>query len=454
MKFINNIIIVILFFVLAAYIQAGNTLISNAGLSDSIFISADSNLAFEKRGNIIYILTISYPIVPPLTDYIKDGINRAVEENAQCVIIQLNTPGGLTETMRDIAQLMLNIQIPVVVYVAPSGARAASAGVFLVYSADISAMAPATNIGSASPVNFGGKDISETMKKKVENDLIAFLESLAKIKNKNIDIAKEFVDTSINLSPEAALSKKTVDLIAVSIDELLQKINGKTLKKQNKNFKLQTEKCVLRYYDIPLYRSILIQITNPNIIYILMILGVWALIYEFVSPGFGISGAFGILCLLISFFGMQALPVTTAGILLIICGIIFFVLEAFLPTFGVVGIIGVIAFILGSFMLFNDKFFSISSSLIISTAIFSVCFILFIVGAFIKTRKIKYATGIEELIGATGIVRKELNPEGMVFYNGELWTAADVDNKIIEIDVKVKIVSFKGMKIIVERSRI
>ena len=406
----------------------------------------------EPRGNKAYVLTIRSAIVPVLTEYLRDGINRALKENAQCLIISLDTPGGLTETMRDIVQIIMNSEIPVIVYVTPSGAHAASAGVFIVYSADISAMAPATNIGSASPVNMDGKDISDTMKKKVFNDLISFLESIAKEKNKNISLVKDFIDTAANISAEYALKNNAIDLIASDINELLKKIDGKKILKNKKIYELKTASTKIIYYDIPFHRKMLVYISNPNVIYVLMMLGIWAMIYEFASPGFGFAGAFGSICLLISLFGAQALPITVTGVILIILGAGFIVLEIFITAHGIVGFIGSVAILFGSFMLFDDEIFRISLPLIIASAVFSFGFILFIAGAIIKTVKKAPSLGQASMINVEAIVKKELNPDGLIFYNGELWTALSETGCKIEVNQKVMISKMNGIKAVVRVS--
>ncbi|MBP7653970.1 nodulation protein NfeD [Candidatus Dependentiae bacterium] len=407
--------------------------------------------SFVETSENIFVLTVKTPIVPILTDYLKEGISAALKDNAQCVIIRIDTPGGLLETMRDIVQLFLNSNIPIITYIYPNGAHAASAGVFIVYASDIAVMSSATNIGSASPVEMNGKDIGDSMKSKVSNDLIAFLESVAKEKNRNDSVVRDFIDKAVSFDAKTAQSLRIIDYISDDISDLLNKIDGKIIVKNKLRFKLNTQKYKVIEYNISSLKKILFYISNPNILYILMTIGIWALIYELSSPGIGISGAAGILCLVLAFFGFQTLPVSVSGIILIILGIGFIVFELFLPTYGIVGILGVISFILGSIMLFSDEFLKISYSLMIGMSMFSFLFLTFIIGSAIKIKNKKPVGSREEMQGKTAVVRQSITKDklGIVFYDGELWSAASDSEVIINTGSEVEIIRIDGIKLVV-----
>jgi len=402
--------------------------------------------------NKIYVLTVKYPITPIITEYLRTGVDKAVADKAQCIILKIDTPGGLTETMRDIVQLFLNAELPVIAYISPSGAHAASAGVFIVYSADIAVMASATNIGSAAPVQMDGKDIGSSMKDKVSNDLIAFLEAVAKEKNRNYSIVRDFIDKSVNFDAATALKLNVIDLIADDISELLKKINNRSVTKNKIEYKIKTDNPEIIEFNFPNSKKILLAISNPNLLYILLTLGIWAIIYELATPGFGFAGSFGALCLVIAFFGFQTLPVTAAGVILIILGIAFIALELVLPTHGIVGGLGGIGFIIGSIILFDDAFLKISISLIIALALFLFITIIFVIGAIVKIRKSQPTIGREAVVGKSAIAKTPLAPEGLVFYDGELWSAISETGEFIEIESKVNIVKTEGIKLIVKKT--
>ncbi|HPP86596.1 MAG TPA: nodulation protein NfeD [bacterium] len=405
----------------------------------------------KSKESLVYRLTIKGPIVPIYYDYLKDGIEAAINNNAECVLIIIDTPGGLLETTREIIQLFLNSRIPIITYISPSGSHAASAGVFIVYASDIAAMAKATNIGSASPVNLGSTEMSETMKNKISNDIIALLQTVARQNNRNDSIVIDFIEKSVNLDEQKAKELNVINYIVENTEELLKKLNNQKISKNSIDYVLNTEAAKVIDYKMSISKKILFLISNPNITYILMILGIWALIYEFSSPGFGFAGATGVVCLVIAFFGFQALPIKAAGAILLIVGLIFLILEFFLATAGIVGIIGLISFILGSFMLIDDVMFKISLPIIIATAVFTFLYMVFVIGAILKARHSKPVIGSEYLKDEIAVVRKKLEPEGLVFVEGELWTARAVNEETIEENEKVKICEVKGLKLIVKK---
>jgi len=404
--------------------------------------------AQEKQVNM---LKINDAITPAIADFIKRGIEQSVKDRAECLIIQMDTPGGLDLSMRDIIKEMMNADIPIVVYVAPSGARAASAGVFITLASDIAAMAPGTNIGAAHPVAVGGGKMDRTMAEKVVNDAVAYIESIAEKKGRNVKWAAKAVRESVSITETEALKIKIIDLIAKDVDDLLAKIDGKTLEKSKRKIKLATKGLKTNLVEMGFRERFLATLSNPNIAYILMMIGLVGLYFELSNPGAIFPGVIGGICLILAFFAFRTLPVNYAGVLLILLGIFLFIAEVKVASYGLLSVGGVISLALGSIMLFDSPlpFLRASLTVIIPTVLVAAGFFLFAVAMTVKAHRAKPATGREGLVGQVGRATTRLAPEGKVFVHGEFWDA--YAEGTIEQGQKLRVVKVEGLMLKVEK---
>ena len=398
----------------------------------------------------IYLLTVDGTIGPPIANYIIDRIEIAEMHNA-AVLIEINTPGGLDTSMREIIQKIMNADVPVIGYVAPEGARAASAGAIIMLACDITAMTPTSSIGAAHPVSMGAK-IDSTMEKKVVNDMLSYVASIAQKTGRNEDIAKKMVSESISLHAREALEENVITYLASSRDDLLKQIDSSEIIKNDDVFIMNTKHADVIPHRMNFIEKFLFYITNPNIAYILLMLGIYGLIAEFSSPGIGFAGVFGAISLLLAFFALSNLPVNIVGLLLIILGFILLFLELKVQSSGILGIGGVVGIVLGSMMLIQSKapFLRISLSLIIGVAIFTILFFLLLITLVLKVHKSKVTTGREGEIGERGLTKTILDPEGQVFVRGELWTAISTDGKIDENE-PIEVIKIKDLTLWVKR---
>jgi len=397
--------------------------------------------------NEVYIIEVADAISPGTTEFISTGIKKAEENSAACVIIELDTPGGLAESMRKIVQSILNSRVPVVVYVSPSGARAASAGVMITMAADIAAMAPGTNIGAAHPVGGGGKEIEGKMSEKIINDMVAHAKSVAEKRGRNVKWVEEAIRESVSVTETEALQENIIDLIAKDIDDLIQQINGRELKDKGV-LKLDNAKKVV--LEETLRTKILKTISNPNIAYILMMIGLAGLYFELSHPGAIFPGVIGGICLILAFFALQTLPVNYAGILLIVLAIIFFIMEMKITSYGLLSVAGIVSLLLGSLMLFkgNSPEMNLSWQVLIPTIILVSGFFVVVAGLVFRAQVSKPTTGSRGLIGEIGVVKQALAPEGKVFVHGELWNARSKEP--IEEDTRVRVINVVGLMLEVE----
>ncbi|MFH2046491.1 MAG: nodulation protein NfeD [Pseudomonadota bacterium] len=412
----------------------------------SFFILIPANYVFAG-GQDICLINISADINPGIADYLKSGIKYAEKNGFGCIIIKLNTPGGLAESMRGMVVDILASKIPVVVYVAPDGARAASAGVIITMAADIAAMAPGTNIGAAHPVGAGGKDIGGTMSDKITNDMAAYARSIAATRFRNVEWAENAVRKSVSITEAEALKENVIDLTAKNLDDLIKKINGRKIKGKGI---LKLDEYKITKYKETLRTKILKTIGNPNISYILMMIGLAGLYFEMAHPGAVFPGVVGGISLILAFFSFQVLPINYAGMLLIALAVIFFILEMKIASYGMLSVAGVISFLLGSLMLFEGSVpgMRVSLDVLLPTVIFISLFFVTVSALIFKAQVSKSRSGSEGLIGETGIVKKDIMPEGKVFVHGELWKArskiplsegtkvkiVEIDNLILEVE--------------------
>ncbi|WP_293442363.1 nodulation protein NfeD [Persephonella sp.] len=393
------------------------------------------------------------PVSPVMADYVKRLVKEAEKKKAKLIVLQLDTPGGLESAMRNVIKSMMNTYIPFVVYVYPSGARAASAGAIITVSADIAAMAPSTNIGSASPVQMTGRDVNETMKKKIVNDMVAFVRSIAEEKGRNTKLIEQMITKSLNLSAKEALKKGVIDVVAEDLNDLLKKINGKTVKKMNAQIKInisENEKIVK--VEKGFREKLLSILANPTLAYLLLMIGFYGIFFELYNPGSIIPGVVGAISILLALYALNTIDVNWLGVLLIILGILFFVLELITPTFGALAVSGVIALLIGSIILIDPSspYGDIPLRVIIPVVIFSAVFFLSVAFLGLKAQMKKSITGKEGMIGKIGVAETDINPEGKVFVEGEIWDAYS-DTTLKKGD-KVKIISVEGLKLKVTKA--
>jgi membrane-bound serine protease (ClpP class) len=376
---------------------------------------------------------------PVSADFVIDEIERANDEGYSAVVILLDTPGGLAESMREIVEAELASPIPVIVYVSPDGARAASAGVWIGQAADVLAMAPQTNIGSSTPVSVGGEQIPRDLRRKVVNDAAASLRALAEEHGRNGDWAEAAVRQASNLTAAQALEQNVIDTIAPDLQSLLDEIDGTTT--EPKALVLDTAGADVTTAEMSWWQQILDTIIDPNIIVLLMSLGVLAITVELFNPGLIFPAAFGAIALIVGLFGLQVLPFSWAGILLLLVAFGFFVAEAFVVSHGALALAGAIAFVFGALMLFDPAGEAYQVSLPVAIAVGSVlaAFAAFAVAKALAARRRPPATGGEELVGASGVVRRSLDPDGYVFVHGELWKARAVGEAPIAEGTPVRV---------------
>jgi len=404
-------------------------------------------LAILAGQDTVYIIEVADAIGPATAEFIKSGIKTAEENEAACIIIELDTPGGLAESMRTIVQQILASQVPVVVFVAPGGARAASAGVMITMAADIAAMAPGTNIGAAHPVGVGGKDIDGKMSEKVINDMVAQAKSVAEKRGRNAKWVEDAIRESVSVTETEALKENIIDLVAADTADLIRQLNGRAVKDKGV-LKLDNVKRVV--LEETLRTKILKTISNPNIAYILMMIGLAGLYFELSHPGAIFPGVIGGIALILAFFALQTLPVNYAGILLIVLAIIFFIMEMKITSYGLLSVAGVVSLLLGSLMLFEGTTpdMELSLQVLLPTIILISGFFVAVASLVFRAQMSKPTTGSMGLVGEVGVVKKALTPEGKVFVHGELWNARA--QAAVEENVKVRVLKVDNLILEVE----
>ncbi len=417
---------------------AGLLAFLTAGLSPAAY-AASSVLQLDIKG----------AIGPGVADYVEHGLEQAKKMQAQLVILRMDTPGGLDQSMRSIIQAILASPVPVATFVAPSGARAASAGTYILYASHIAAMAPGTNLGAATPVQIGGmggsspasapsksprkpgqkqKNVSSnesSMHRKMVNDAAAYIRSLAQMRGRNANWAEKAVRQAASLSATQALKQHVIDLIATNTSDLLHKLNDRTIKTVSGQHTLHTSGVTIEKL-VPNWRDrILSIITDPNVAYVLMLLGIYGLFFELANPGFVLPGVIGGISLLLALFAFQVLPVSFAGLALIVLGIVFMVAEVFVPSFGALGLGGVIAFVVGSIMLMEPGVpgFALSLGLIVGVALVSASFFILVAGMALRARRRPVVSGREEMTGRLGEAVEGFDTLGSVHVHGEIWQA-------------------------------
>jgi membrane-bound serine protease (ClpP class) len=401
----------------------------------------------------VAVATYEGVINPVAAEYLTQVIADAEKDHAQAVVIQLDTPGGLDTSMRMIIKEMSAAEVPIIVYVSPVGARAASAGVFITLAAQIAAMAPGTNIGAAHPVSMGGGEMDKEMKKKVENDAAAYIKSIAQKHGRNVQWAEDAVRESVSATETEALKLKIIDLIAGDLTALLAAVDGKTVQTAAGQSTLHTKSAALKKIPMTRRLKILNALSDPNIAYILMLLGTYGLIFELSSPGAILPGVVGAICIILAFYSFQALPINYAGLLLILAAIVMFIAEIKVPSYGLLTVGGVVSMVLGSLMLIRTDLPSMQVSLwvILPTAIATAGFFVLVIGMAWKTHKQKPVAGIEGFIGRSGIAQTEIRPSGQVLIQGEIWEA--VSSEPVRKGETVEVTEIEGLKLHVKRSQ-
>ena len=417
----------------------------------------------KNSRSVIDVAKIDGAINPVVTDFLHDEIKKANEENVECLIIQFNTPGGLLKSTRLIVSDMLASDVPIVVYVSPAGAQAASAGVFITLAANISAMAPGTNIGAAHPVMMseGGqsnkKDSLDIMMEKVTNDAAAFIRSIAEKRHRSIEWAEKAVRQSVSISETEALKENIIDIIAKDLNDLLVQLDGRKVETASGERTIITQNAEIRYKEMNVVQKLLDIISDPNIAYILMMIGIYGLIFELSNPGSILPGIVGVISIVLAFYSFHTLPINYAGLALIVFAVILFIAEIKIVSHGLLTAGGIISFVVGSLMLINTdvsfEFVSISLSVIITATILTVLFFVFAIGKGLAAQRKQPSTGSEGLIGEVGIALSEISPDqsGQVSLHGEIWNAESPEDEIVN-GMKVQVVGIEGLKLKIKRS--
>jgi membrane-bound serine protease (ClpP class) len=399
-------------------------------------------MAAEPGSPTIRVVRVADVINPVVADFITAQLKAANEAEERAFLLELDTPGGLDTAMRTIIQSILASKVPVIVYVYPAGARAASAGALITLAADFAVMAPGTNLGAAHPVAIspgGGGDKDETMMAKVVNDAVAYARSIAQQRGRNVEWAERIVRESISTPASEALELKVIDLIAADEAALLAGLDGRRYLREGKTLTLETAGTVLLYAEMSWRQRILTVLSNPNVAYLLLMLGILGIFFEISQPGVILPGAIGAIALLLAFYAFQTLPVNYAGVLLILLSIVLFVLEIKVVSFGMLTVGGVIAMLLGSLMLFESPAPYLRLSRVVIFATVSVCAVFFslVLWFVVRTQRTRYVSGLEGMVGERGVADTDIHPEGRVFVHGEYWDAfsAEPINKGERIEV-------------------
>lgn len=429
-------------------------------------LSSAAGLGDDDRSEA-WLVELDGAVGPATADHVVRGLEQAHDAGARLVVLRIDTPGGLDNAMRDMIKAILASPVPVLGYVAPSGAHAASAGTYLLYATHVAAMAPGTNLGAATPVQIGGGGPGElpapgdgdqvspqpsAMEKKIVNDAVAYIQSLAQLRGRNAEWAERAVREGVSLSAEDALELGVVDVLAESFDDLLQQADGLTVSVEGVPREVDSAGLVLHRHPVDWRSDFLAVITNPNVAYILMLVGIYGLIIEFYNPGMGLPGILGAVCLLLALYAFQVLPVSYAGLALILLGIGLMTAEAFAPSFGVLGLGGVAAFVLGSVMLMDTQLpaYRIALPIIAAFAVFSAVLCSIALSLVLKARRQANVTGVEHLLGQLGVVERVTPETTWVRLDGELWHAQS-EHELAEQD-EVTVDALDGLVLKVSRS--
>lgn len=417
----------------------------------------------DGASRIALLLRIDGSIGPATADHIERNIVLAAERKAELVILSMDTPGGLDSSMRDIVKAILDSSVPVVGYVSPGGARAASAGTYILYASHVAAMAPATNLGAATPVKIGGiptptgkgdkqKDEEggalSASERKIINDAAAYIRGLAERHGRNAKWAEQAVREGVSLTATEALQEQVIDLVASDLGDLLAQLDGRKVVVGGIEKTLSTDGLAIERVIADWRSRLLSVITDPNVAYILLLIGIYGLIFELSNPGAIVPGVVGAIALLLALYAFQILPINYAGLALIILGIAFMVSEAFMPSFGILGLGGVVAFVAGSVILFRAENLAISIPLIAGTALVSAVFFIWVIGRFVRLRRRRAKTGEEEMLGSVGVALQAFEEAGRVRVHSESWQA--LAERPVNKGQRVRVVAVDGLTLKVE----
>jgi membrane-bound serine protease (ClpP class) len=402
-------------------------------------------------GPTVLVATIEGVINPVTAEYLDKAISAADEADAQALVIRLDTPGGLDTSMRKMVKSIIGSRVPVVTYVSPSGARAASAGVFILMASHVAAMAPGTNVGAAHPVSMGGGEMSKTMSMKVENDAAAYIRSLAEKRGRNAAWAEKSVRKSVSISEEQAIKTNVADLVADDMAGLLKALDGRKVDTAYGEKTLHTLGAVTVDFDMGARLRFLKAISDPNVAYILMLIGLVGIYFELSNPGLIFPGVVGGVSLVLAFYAFQTLPINYAGLLLIILAAVFFILEAHIVSYGLLTLAGLISLVLGSVMLIDTPlpFMQVSLKLVLPSAVAVAVFAGILARIALRSHRSRVTTGPEGLVGEEGEARTDLDPSGEVFIQGAYWSAES--NVPVKKGDKVVVVSVSGLRLKVAR---
>ncbi len=417
-------------------------------LTVTVCLTLAIHSARAERPNELMIIELEGPINPGTALYVERGIQEAAETKARLIILRLDTPGGLASSMRTIVKAILNSPVPVVVYVGPRGAGAASAGVMITVAGHVAAMARGTNIGAAHPVTAGGKDIEKTMSEKVVNDMASYGRGIAEDKGRNGEWVEKAIRESVSITADEAHEKYVVDLVVRDLNDLIESLDGRKVYISGRPVTLKTKDLKKTYYRPGFRDRVLKTISDPNIAYILMMIGLAGLYFELSHPGAIFPGVIGAISLILAFFSFQTLPVNYAGLILIALAIIFFIAEIKVASYGILSIGGLIALTLGSIMLFEDV--GVSLKLMMPTILLVGGFFVVVATLAFRAYSRKPKGGADGIIGEVGVVKAPLNPEGTVFVHGEYWRA--VSSEKIEPDERVEVIGIDGLVLKVKRA--
>ena len=406
---------------------------------------------FTLSAQKIVTITIDGSINPASTSYIERGIKKATKDNAQCLIINLNTPGGLLKSTRVIVGAIMDAKVPVVVFVSPGGGHAGSAGVFITMAAHVAAMTPGTNIGAAHPVSQGAMDT--TMNEKATNDAAAFIRTIAEKRGRNVAWAEEAVRKSVSITATEAVNQDVVDLLAADTEHLLELLNGRKVETVEGEEILHTQGASMETLEMSLAEKVLNILSDPTLAYLLLMIGFYGVLFELYNPGAILPGIIGVIGLILGLYALHTLPINYAGLALIVFAIILFILEVKIVSHGMLTIGAIAALLLGSLMLIREDpsfpLLKISTTVIITTTAVSAAFFLFVIGAGLRAQRAKSITGMEGFMGETGVVLEDLDPLGSVRVHGEICQAQSASGKI-EAGQKIRILSMKNFRLTVE----
>ena len=406
----------------------------------------------SAQSSHVDVLRVKGAITPVLSGYVDRGIRVAEQDGAVACIIEMDTPGGLDTAMRDIVQSILEADVPVAVYI-PTGARAASAGAFITMAAHVAVMAPATEIGAAHPVAIGEDGMDETMAEKVVNDAVAYIRSIAETRGRNADWGEEAVRESRSSAASEALELGVIDIVADDMGDLLAQIDGwEVTLLGGEVVTLETEGASVNYVDMGALERFLFTISDPNIAYILLSIGMLGILLELFNPGAIFPGVVGAICLLLAFYALGMLPVNYVGIILILLAFALFIAELFTATNGLLSLGGIASLTIGSMILMTDTLFGINPGLIAAVVIVVTAFFIFVIASVLRTHRTRQQTGRDAMVGMVGVARTPLDPKGRVFVHGELWEAT-LDEGRVEPGEEVLITKVEGLRLRVTRNK-